>query len=213
MTENLLPPKVTDYVTGLVPARHPELVAMEDYAAENNFPIIGPACGYLCYQIARLVGARQVFELGSGYGYSTAWFARAVVENGGGRVHHVVWDEELSRRARRHLGALAFDDVVEYHVDEAVATLRATPGPFDVIFNDIEKRDYPGALPVIKEKLRSGGVLIVDNMLWNGRIFSLDDASPDTEGIRQLTRELTGDSDWITTLVPIRDGLMVAYKK
>ena len=97
---DLLSPQVRDYLDGLVPARPPELERMEAYAREHGFPIVGPACGHLCYQLARTIGARQVFELGSGYGYSTAFFARAVRDNGGGAVHHVVWDEVLSRRAR-----------------------------------------------------------------------------------------------------------------
>ncbi|HET6847129.1 MAG TPA: hypothetical protein VFH29_09865, partial [Anaerolineales bacterium] len=88
--------KVQDHLIKLVPPREPEMVAMERYAARTGFPIIGPAAGYFCYQVARILGARSVFELGSGYGYSTAWFARAVKENGGGKVHHTVWDDKLS---------------------------------------------------------------------------------------------------------------------
>ena len=88
------------YLDGLVPERPSELQKMEAYAREHSFPIVGPASGQACYQIARMVKARRIFELGSGYGYSTAWFARAVQENGGGEVHHVVWDAQLSKIAR-----------------------------------------------------------------------------------------------------------------
>jgi caffeoyl-CoA O-methyltransferase len=211
--EDLVSARVQAYLDSLVPEREGELQAMEAYAKETGFPIIGPASGYLCYQIARMIGAREVFELGSGYGYSTAWFARAVKENGGGTVHHVVWDENLSERARGHLGALGFEGLIRYTVGEATQALRETAGPFDLIFNDIDKAGYPAALPVIREKLRPGGVLIVDNMLWHGRIFDAKDTSPETEGVRELTRLLTQDPGWMTTLVPIRDGLMVAYKK
>jgi predicted O-methyltransferase YrrM len=186
---------------------------MERYAKEVDFPIIGPASGYLCYQIARMIGARRIFELGSGYGYSTAWFARAVQENGGGRVHHVVWDEDLSQRARGHLERLGYGELVQYHVGEAVAALRETEGPFDLIFNDIDKQGYPASLPVIAPKLRSGGVLIIDNMLWHGAIFDQSDTSASTEGVREFTRLITTDAGWIASLVPIRDGLIVAYKR
>src|SRR5512135_16784 len=142
---------VQDYLTSLIPPREPELQKMEDYAEKNHFPIIGPACGYYCYQLARMINAKSVFELGSGYGYSTAWFARAVKENGGGVVHHVVWDQKLSDMASEHLSKLGYQDMIKYHVAEAVETLRNTPGPFDLIFCDIEKQDYPAALPVIKD--------------------------------------------------------------
>ena len=103
-------PEVREYLDSLVPPRAAEVQAMEDYARQEGFPIVGPASGQLCYQVARMIGARQVFELGSGYGYSTYWFARAVRENGGGTVHHVVWDEALSRQARGHLQRLGMAD-------------------------------------------------------------------------------------------------------
>jgi predicted O-methyltransferase YrrM len=201
-----------DYIDSLVPSRSSELQAMETEAEWTNFPIIGPASGYLCYQVARMISAKRVFELGSGFGYSTAWFARAVSENGGGEVHHVVWDEELSRQARTHLSALGYDEIIHYHVGEAVQTLHETSGPFDLIFNDIDKEAYPDSLPVIAEKLRPGGVLIVDNMLWGGRIFDGKDQTPATNGVRKLTGLLTHSPEWVISLVPVRDGVMLAYK-
>lgn len=204
--------QLTAYLDGLVPERPVELLAMEARAQETGFPIIGPASGYFCYQLARMIGARRVFEMGSGFGYSTAWFAQAVRENGGGEVHHVVWDERLSREAQGHLGRLGYDDLVRYHVDEAVQALHRASGPFDLIFNDIDKEGYPISLPVIAAKLRPGGVLIVDNMLWSGRVFDPQDNSSDTVAIRELTRLVVDSDEWLATVVPIRDGLLVAYK-
>jgi predicted O-methyltransferase YrrM len=160
-----------------------------------------------------MIGAQRIFELGSGYGYSTAWFARAVQENGGGVVHHVVWDEKLSQMARSHLAALGYGNLVKYHVGEAVQALQSTDGPFDIIFNDIDKDGYPASVPVMVEKLRPGGVVIIDNMLWSGQIFDKGDQSPATQGVREVTKLLTAEQDWIASLVPVRDGLIVAMKK
>lgn len=213
VAELLTYPNIQEYLTSLVPPRPPEVQAMEAYAKEHGFPIIGPVAGQMCYQVARMIGARRIFELGSGYGYSTAWFAKAVQENGGGEVHHVVWDETLSQQARRHLSALGYGEMIRYHMAEAVATLKATPGPFDLIFNDIDKHGYPASLPVIAEKLRPGGVLIIDNMLWGGQIFDADNHSDDTHGVREVTRLITTSSEWIASLFPLRDGLIVAMKK
>jgi len=213
MAGELLAPVLSRYLDELVPPRPTEMVGMEAHAREARFPIVGPAAGQFCYLLARMTGARRVFELGSGYGYSTAWFARAVKENGGGKVFHVVWDEGLSRRARRHLRALDLDDVVAYRVGEAVQILRETAGVFDLIFNDIDKPAYPASFSVIAEKLRPGGVLIVDNMLWHGRIFDRTDRTAATEGVRELTRLLTTDPTWQTSLVPIRDGLLIAFRQ
>jgi caffeoyl-CoA O-methyltransferase len=204
---------VQEYLASLVPPREPELQKMEEIAEKNNFPIIGPACGYTCYQLARMIDAKSIFELGSGYGYSTAWFAKAVKENGGGVVHHTVWDEKLSKRAVDHLTALGSADVVQFHVQEAVDALRQATGPFDIIFNDIDKEGYPESLPVIKEKLRHGGLLIIDNMIWHGQILDPNDHEKSTEAIRRFTRDITTDLDWIVSLIPARDGLIVAYKK
>lgn len=212
MPKDIISPAVSEYLESLVPKRPPELARMERYARKTRFPIIGPAVGHLCYQLARTIGATRVFELGSGFGYSTAWFARAVKENGGGVVHHVVWDEELSLQARAHLEALGLGDQVRYTVGEAVDALRRERGEFDLIFNDIDKRGYPASLPVIESKLRSGGLLVTDNLLWSGRIFDSKDRSPDTQGVRKMTSLVMKSPNWTASIVPIRDGVLVARK-
>ncbi|MCC6297973.1 MAG: O-methyltransferase [Anaerolineales bacterium] len=202
-----------DYLTSLVPPRESIMQEMEAYAEKNSFPALGAACGYYCYQLARMMRATSVFELGSGYGYSTAWFAKAVRENGGGVVHHTVWDDKLSALAKEYLTRLGYDDLVKYHNAEAVATLRKTAGPFDIIFNDIDKEGYPDSLPIIKSKLRSGGLLIIDNMIWHGQVLDPNDREASTEAIHRFTQDVTADPDWIVSLTPIRDGMIVAYKR
>jgi predicted O-methyltransferase YrrM len=163
--------------------------------------------------VARLIAARQVFEMGSGYGYSTAWFARAVQENGGGRVVHTVWDEALSQKARAHLTALGYADVVDYRVAEAVVDLRRTDGPFDVIFLDIDKEAYPEALDAIEEKLRPGGVLLADNLLLSGAVLQNGERSARTQAVRAFTRRIMEGDRWTGSIVPIRDGLLIAYRR
>lgn len=208
----LIAPEVSSYLDSLVPPRNALTAAMEAEAAKTKFPIIGPASGHLCYLLTRLTGARTVFELGSGFGYSTAWFARGVKENGGGTVHHVVWDEALSARARQSLQALGLADQVAFHVGEAVGTLRSSSGNYDIIFNDIDKSGYPEALDAITAKIRPGGLLIADNLLWSGRIFDDGDRTAETEGIRVFTRRIAEDRAWIASIVPIRDGVLVARR-
>ena len=208
----ILNAKIEAYLKDLVPLRPEEMARMESYADRIDFPIIGPVCGHLCYLITCLSKATQVFELGSGFGYSTAWFAMAVKANGGGIVHHVVRDQKLSNRARCHLKALGLEHLVQFHVGEAVEVLRSMPGSFDLIFNDIDKDEYPDALAVIGKKLELGGILIADNLLWKGRIFDVADCHPSTEGVRELTRRVCLNEAWVASVIPIRDGLMVAYK-
>jgi caffeoyl-CoA O-methyltransferase len=208
----LLLPALAAHLESLVPERPERLLEMEQRAERDRFPIIGPAVGQLCYLITRLIGARRVFEMGSGFGYSTAWFARGVLENGGGTVVHTVWDEELSLEARENLAELELDAVMRYEVRESVQALRVQAEHFDLIFCDIDKEGYARALPVIESRLRPGGVLIVDNALWHGRVFDPTDRSPSTEGVRELTRRLTEEPGWITSLIPIRDGVFLAMR-
>jgi predicted O-methyltransferase YrrM len=208
----LFNPQVVDYLNNLARHGDPVLTRLEAEAAQERFPIIGPPAGQFCYLIARLLGAKNVFELGSGFGYSTIWFAKAVRDNGGGTVTHTVWDAELSARARKNVAEAGLSDIVRFHEGEAVAALREAKGPFDIIFNDIDKHGYPDSLPVVKEKLRVGGVLIIDNMLWHGAIFDDADQSPMTAGVREVTRRIYEDRDWAPSLIPIRDGMITACK-
>lgn len=203
----------TAYLEGLIPARHPVQQEMEAYARANRFPIVGPVVGQLFYLLARLSGARRVFELGSGYGYSTSWFALGVRDNGGGEVFHVVWDEGLSRTARGHLERLGLLPVVRFHVGEAVAALRQAEGQFDIIFSDIDKEGYPASLPVIKGRLRPGGLLLADNMFWRGRVVDRSVTDGETEAIRKFTRAVFADPEFVSTIVPLRDGVLVARRR
>lgn len=203
---------INAYLSDLARHDDPVLLEMEGEAHRLKFPIVGPAAGRFCYLLARAINARKVFEMGSGFGYSTAWFAKAVRDNGGGVVYHVVWDEDLSRRARSYLAAAQLDAQVKFVVGEAVHALRQTVDTFDLIFNDIDKEGYPASIPVAKSKLRRGGIFLVDNMLWQGRIFDAENRSATTEGVRELTRILHNDPDFVCSVVPIRDGILVALK-
>jgi len=204
--------KVQEYLMQLSEHDEPVLKEMEEVARQTRFPIIDRAAGKCCYLLCRLAKVRTVFEMGSGYGYSTAWFAMAVRDNGGGVVHHVVWDDDLSRKARDYLRRMGLSEFVRFTVGEAVEALSQMQGNFGCIFVDIEKHDYPKAVEVAKAKLAPNGLLILDNMLLHGRIFDPDDHSPATEGIRQATAMIFNDLQFIATLLPIRDGLVVAMK-
>ncbi|HMK09820.1 MAG TPA: O-methyltransferase [Anaerolineales bacterium] len=213
MTDPLLPEKLDRYLENLVPARVGRLEEMERQGRLTGFPIIGPTCGHFCYLVARMISARQVFEMGSGYGYSTAWLARAVQENGGGKVVHTVRDEVLSAQATANLSALGYGDVLDYRVGDAVAELRRTPGPFDLILLDIDKEAYPEALDVIEARLRRGGVLLADNLLLGGAVLDGRDRSPRARAMHEFTRRVTAGERWIASIVPMRDGVLLAVRQ
>lgn len=205
--------EVQEHAIEFVNRFHSEIELMESIAVEERFPIIGPVAGEFCYQIAKMCNARKIFELGSGYGYSTVWFAKALEENDGEVVHHTVWDEELSNRAKSHIKNMELDQFVQFHCSEALEALKQTDDTFDIIFMDVDKKYYPLALPLIEEKIKKGGILIVDNMLLRGRIFDPKRIDPTTDGVRDFAKLMQESDNWNSTLIPIRDGILLSTKK
>jgi len=197
-------------------ARHdePVLLAMEKEGEERGFPIIGRLVGVTVEVLARSIGARRVFELGSGYGYSAYWFSRAVGPDG--EVHCTDGDPENEKKAADYLTRAGLWDRVRYHVGDAVASLSAVDGSFDVVYNDIDKHGYPEAWRAARGRVRVGGYYICDNVLWSGRVTEdkpSDDVRPGwTEAIKEHNSMIATDEDFLSTIVPTRDGVMVALR-
>lgn len=207
----LVAPELDRYIRELLPPRHPVVAEMEEQARERDIPIVGPVVGALLEILARTVGARRVFELGSAIGYSTAYFARAVGQEG--RVFYTDGSEKNAAEARGYLGRLGLLDRVEVGVGEAVALLEAAPGPFDVIFIDIDKEGYPAALEAAAPRVRPGGYLLADNVLWSGRVVDGSVRDKATKGIREFNRRLFARPDFSSVIVPLRDGVAIARKR
>ncbi|MBI3071059.1 MAG: O-methyltransferase [Deltaproteobacteria bacterium] len=204
------PPAIDNYLHELIDIDDPIHEEMLHYAESRRFPAIGPLVGKLCQTLALSIRARRVFELGSGFGYSAYWFAEAVGPDG--IVYCTDTNSENADMAREFLGRAGLLSRVKFTVGDAVDTLRRTPGPFDVILNDIDKEGYPAALPVALEKLRTGGLLITDNLLWSGRVANAEDHARETEAIRRYTVQLYATPGLSTTLVPLRDGVGITLK-
>lgn len=204
-------PDIEAYLERIQPVTDEAMLDMQDLAQQRDFPIIGPCVGRLCRVLARSVGATRVFEMGSGFGYSTAWFAQAV--GPGGTVVHTEFDEGNTRLAKDFLGRMGLADRVRFEVGDALETAQRMGGRWDVVFVDIDKQDYPKALDWARAHLRPGGLLIVDNTLWQGKVLDPDLSEPMTEGVVRFTEALQrcDDLDW--TLVPLRDGVAMALKR
>lgn len=201
---------VDDYLYSMLPKRDPVLVEMEDYASEYDVPIVGPAVAGVLQQLALTINARSVFELGSAIGYSTIWWAQAVGENG-----HVIYTDSDTKNAERARGYFARAGVtkqIKLHIGDALEVLSEQKEEFDIIFNDVDKDDYPRVLRLVAPRLRKGGLFITDNVLWSGRVA---DKNPDarTKAILEFNRKLYDSKEFYTTILPIRDGLAVALKK
>lgn len=191
----------------------PVLLEMEAHAKEHGFPIVGRNVGVTLEILARSVGARRVMELGSGYGYSAYWHARAV--GSGGEVHLTDGDPENEVRAAGYLKRAGLADRISYHVGDAVTEMAKLDGDFDVVFCDIDKHGYPSAWRAAAERIRVGGLYVCDNVLWYGRV-----AVPDAEGgraewtdaILEHNRLIAEDERYRSTIVPTRDGVLVAIR-
>lgn len=201
---------VDDYLYSMLPKREDVLVEMEDYAAEHNIPIVGPAVARVLQQLAMAIEAKTVFEAGSAIGYSTIWWARAVGENG--RVIYTDGDPKNADRARGYFERAGVAKRITLHTGDALEVLSEQKEQFDVIFNDVDKEDYPRMLRLAPSRLRKGGLFITDNVLWSGRVAERNPKEAQTKAILEFNRLLYESKDFYTTLLPIRDGLAVALK-
>jgi caffeoyl-CoA O-methyltransferase len=202
---------VDDYMYSMLPKRDEVLVEMEDYAAKNKVPIVGPAVARVLQQLALTIAAKTVFELGSAIGYSTIWWAQAVGEKG--RVIYTDGDSKNAERARGYFERSGVSKRITLHTGDALEVLSEQKEQFDIIFNDVDKEDYPRVLRLISPRLRQGGLFITDNVLWSGRVAEKNPKEPRTKAILEFNRLLYGSKDFYTTILPIRDGLAVALKK
>lgn len=207
----LVSPDLDRYVLDLLPPRDPVLREMERQAEQRDIPIVGPAVGTLLSILARSIAARRVFELGSAIGYSTLWFARAV--GPGGQVFWTDGSAENAREAAGYLEQAEVMDRVTMRVGDAVESLRATAGEFDVIFIDIDKEGYPAALDAAAPRVRPGGLLLADNVLWSGKVADRTVGDPTTTAIRDFNRALFARPEFQTVIVPLRDGVAIARKR
>ena len=201
---------VDDYLYSMLPKRDTVLTEMEQYATEHDIPIVGPAVANVLQQLALMINARTVFELGSAIGYSTIWWAQGVGEKG--TVIYTNGDSKNAERARGYFKRAGVADRIKLHVGDALEVLSEQKEEFDIIFNDVDKDDYPRVLRLVAPRLRKGGLFITDNVLWSGRIAN---KNPDatTKSILEFNHNLYQSKEFFTTILPIRDGLAVALKK
>lgn len=209
---DIVDPRIETYLRRLQD-RHddPVLLDMEAEGAERGFPIVGRTVGVTLELLARSVGAQRVFELGSGFGYSAYWFARAMTT--GGELHLTDGDGSNLEHATRYLARAGVVPKVSTHLGDAVTSLGEVPGEFDVIYDDIDKHGYPEAWRASRDRLRVGGLYICDNVLWSGRVPH-DAEPPDevTEAIREHNTMIAADERFLSSILPIRDGVMIALR-
>ena len=203
-------PEVEEYMYGLLPPRDAIVAEMEEDAARNHYAIVGPAVARVLYQLATISGAKKIFELGSAIGYSTLWWARAVGE--GGRVIYTDGDPQRAEKARRYFERAGVTPRITIRVGDALEFLSEEKEQYDIIFNDVDKTDYPRAFRLAVPRLKSGGLFIADNVLWYGKV-SRPNPDAETKAILQFNQLICESKDLFTTILPLRDGVSVSVKK
>ena len=201
---------VEAFLTEFAPERSAVIREMEAYGAERRFPLVGPAVGSLLEVLARSIRARRVFEMGSGFGYSAAWWLRALPADGS----VVLTDGDAANAARgtAYLDRLGHAGRFRYVVGDAIEALSREKGDFDVVFCDIDKHDYPRVVAPAVLRLRKGGLLVTDNALWGGRVADPRQVDPETAGIRAYLAAVRAHPALATTVLPLRDGVAVSVK-
>ncbi len=201
---------VEDYMYSMLPPRDEVLTEMEADAAKNKVAIVGPAVARFLYQLAMISSAKKIFEMGSAIGYSTIWWARAVGPSG--RVIYTDGDPKRGEKARRYFERAGVADQITIRVGDALEFLSEEKEPYDIIFNDIDKVDYPRAFRLALPRLKKGGLFITDNVLWSGRVAK-PAPTPETKAILEFNKLIYDSKELFTTILPIRDGVAVCVKK
>jgi caffeoyl-CoA O-methyltransferase len=205
----ILEKHIENYLDSLLPRRDAVLADIEKYASKRKIPIIGPACGRLLHLLARVSGAKRMFEMGSAIGYSTIWLARGAGSDG--EIYYTDGDPENARRARENFRRGGVEDRIQLLIGDSVQLIDGVPGAFDLIFIDVDKHQYPDALRKALPRLRSGGLLVTDNVLWYGRA-SRRAKDARTRAIQQFNRMIYSSAKLFPVIIPLRDGVAVCRK-
>ncbi|MFQ5752461.1 MAG: O-methyltransferase, partial [bacterium] len=155
------------------------------------------------------IHARRIFEMGSGFGYSAYWMAQALPDNG--KIICTESSEKNINTAKEFFQRGGLSEKVEFHKGDALELIQQFEGQFDLILNDVDKERYPESLELIVARIRKGGILITDNMLWHGRVV---ESNPDrsTQGVLQYTKSVYTSKELWTTIIPLRDGVGISIK-
>lgn len=200
-----------DYLDRLLPPRDAILREMEERAAREEIPISDPEVGKLLGILARATGARRILEIGAAIGYGAIWLARGAPE---ARVQSVDIDPERLAAARGYLERAGVADRVELIEGAALEVILRLDGPFDLVYVDAVKTEYRKYLDLVLPKLRVGGVIVCDNLLWGGEVAAPDEdrENPNADALRAFNGYLMMHPQLQAVVLPLGDGVGLATK-
>ena len=200
-------PGIERYLMNLSQESDPHILEMERIAGERDFPIVDRLVGRLLFLLAKMMKPRLVVELGSGFGYSAYWFARAIDD---GKVVLTDRDDENIAYARDMFGKAGLSDKARFHVGDAVEIGKSYKD-IDILFIDVDKDEYLDAIKTLSPRVKRNGLVVADNTLWGARVIERA-RDRETEGIRRFNRYMFENPDFFSTIVPLRDGVLLGYK-
>jgi predicted O-methyltransferase YrrM len=211
----IVPDQVERYLAGLNHLADPVLQEIAQTGEQEDLPLIDAEVGALLRVLATAIGATRVLEIGTAIGYSGIWLAGALPA--GGMLVTLEMDEDRVRRARANFARAGLSDRVNVVIGDAARMLAKVSGPFDLVFQDGDKQLYVPLLDRLVALLRPGGLLVTDNVLWDGEVVpgykKPTRPAADTRAIAEYNERLNAHPQLMTTTVPLRDGVAIAVKR
>jgi len=189
---------------------HPIIIEMENYGKKMNFPILNRLSARFLSLISIASKSRYIFEIGSGFGYSAMWIAlyNQYLE----KIYLTDYKSQNLELAREFFRVVGLENKLEIYIGDGLNLLSEIKMEFDLIFNDADKKQYPKIISMVKKKLKVGGVFISDNTLWHNKVLDKNDNSEETRAIREFNKLIFSDKDFISSFIPIGDGLIISIK-
>ncbi len=211
--DGILQKAQAQYLNRLLPERKGALAAIEDQAQKDGVPIVDPEVGFFLHQVIRLIGAQMVLEVGTAIGYSTVHMARALPPDG--LLITIDISRERQDAARESLKEEGLENKVKFLLGAAVEQIPETQGPFDLVFLDAIKEEYKRYVELALPRLRVGGVIVCDNLLWSGQVADKiikEEERESTEALREFNPWFVNHPQLLAQVLPLGDGTGFAIK-
>ena len=212
----IVPDAVERYLAGLNQLADPVLLEIARAGAQQGLPLVDAEVGGLLRVLATAVGATAILEIGTAIGYSGIWLAAALPANG--MLVTMERDRKRAAQARENFVQAGVADRVTVMIGDASLMLAKVGGPFDLIFQDGDKRSYLAMLDRLVDLARPGGLIVTDNVLWDGEVVpgfiaQARRKAEDTRAITEYNERLSRHPRLMTSIVPIRDGVAISVKQ